>query len=42
VRFEVAVDGEGVRYRQGSVDREVHARHVVLATKAFDTASRAA
>ena len=37
---EVWLEGDGVRvrYRQRGNDHEVHARHVVLATKAFDAA----
>jgi protoporphyrinogen/coproporphyrinogen III oxidase len=35
---EVAVEGEvvRVRYRQGGADRELRARHAIVATKAFD------
>jgi protoporphyrinogen/coproporphyrinogen III oxidase len=41
---EVATEGElvRVRYREGESSREVLARHVVLATKAFDAAQIAA
>jgi oxygen-dependent protoporphyrinogen oxidase len=41
---EVAVEGElvRVRYREGGSDREVLARHAVVATKAFDAARIAA
>jgi oxygen-dependent protoporphyrinogen oxidase len=37
---EVAVEGElvRVRYRQGGADRELRARHAIVATKAFDAA----
>lgn len=38
--YEVATEGDlvRVRYREGGSDREVNARHVVIATKAFDAA----
>jgi oxygen-dependent protoporphyrinogen oxidase len=41
---EVATEGDlvRVRYREGGDEREVRARHVVLATKAFDAARIAA
>jgi oxygen-dependent protoporphyrinogen oxidase len=37
---EIAVEGElvRVRYREGGVDRQLRARHAIVATKAFDAA----
>jgi oxygen-dependent protoporphyrinogen oxidase len=37
-QVSVEADGVRVRFRQGGVDREARARHLVLATKAFDAA----
>ena len=41
---EIATEGDlvRVRFREQGADRELHARHAVLATKAFDTARIAA